>query len=241
MNCGQPPVPNYGQVDQSHLISYGNSIHYSCQNGFLLSGQSNRTCQSNGQWSGNIPVCNVLNCTDPGIPINGYRIGTSFLNGSIINFTCTEGYELNGEKSIQCFRGNWSFPIPVCEQDTFCIVTNIEDGFIVDDDESSLYNVGDVICYQCLDNSTLVGNECLQCMATGQWNSTVPQCTDTPSTTATVAYTQFYQLLTAILIVAIIIILLIVTCILLILLAYRKSRQQPPVEQQIVYSSCKWN
>ena len=240
MNCGQPPVPKYGQIDQTRLISYGNSIHYSCQNGFLLSGLSNQICQSNGQWSGNIPVCDVLNCTDPGIPINGYRIGTSFLNGSIINFTCTEGYVLNGENSIQCFRGNWSFPTPVCEQDVFCIVTNIENGYIVDDDESSLYNVGDVICYQCQDNSTLVGSNCLQCMTTGQWNSTVPQCTDTP-TTATVDYTQFYQLLTAILIVAIIIILLIVACILLILLAYRKSRQQPPVEHQITYSSCKLN
>ncbi len=33
-------------------------VTYSCDIGFILSGDTNRTCQADGNWTGNAPVCN---------------------------------------------------------------------------------------------------------------------------------------------------------------------------------------
>ncbi|XP_019343511.2 CUB and sushi domain-containing protein 2 isoform X1 [Alligator mississippiensis] len=58
-------------------------------------------------------------CPDPGIPERGKRIGNDFRLGSSIQFTCNEGYDLQGSKSITCKRVSdmiaaWSDQRPVC-------------------------------------------------------------------------------------------------------------------------------
>uniref|UniRef100_A0A8C9LA03 CUB and Sushi multiple domains 2 n=1 Tax=Pavo cristatus TaxID=9049 RepID=A0A8C9LA03_PAVCR len=58
-------------------------------------------------------------CPDPGIPERGKRIGNDFRLGSSIQFTCNEGYDLQGSKSITCKRVSdiivaWSDHRPVC-------------------------------------------------------------------------------------------------------------------------------
>lgn len=56
-----------------------------------------------------------MQCEDPGVPDNGRRIGNTFAIGSIVYFQCSDGYELVGEKSIQCLPGNvWSARGPFC-------------------------------------------------------------------------------------------------------------------------------
>ena len=69
---------------------------------------------SSEDWSDELPYCNVLNCTDPGVPSNGGRRGNHFTNGSLIEFSCDNGFTLNGSSLISCYRGNWSAPVPLC-------------------------------------------------------------------------------------------------------------------------------
>uniref|UniRef100_A0AAQ4NRM6 CUB and Sushi multiple domains 2 n=1 Tax=Gasterosteus aculeatus aculeatus TaxID=481459 RepID=A0AAQ4NRM6_GASAC len=58
-------------------------------------------------------------CPDPGIPDRGKRKGTDFRRGATVHFSCDEGYELQGSKSISCLRVTdsyvgWSDDRPIC-------------------------------------------------------------------------------------------------------------------------------
>ena len=57
-------------------------------------------------------------CEDPGIPVNGYRLGDEFLEGRKVSYKCKAGYWLNGTAEPVCNGtgyGNWSDEKPFCE------------------------------------------------------------------------------------------------------------------------------
>ncbi|CAJ1083788.1 CUB and sushi domain-containing protein 2 [Xyrichtys novacula] len=58
-------------------------------------------------------------CPDPGIPDRGKRKGSDFRRAATVHFSCDEGYELQGSKSITCLRVTdsyvgWSDDRPIC-------------------------------------------------------------------------------------------------------------------------------
>ena len=55
-DCGPLDAPNDGSVSISGTI-VGSTATYTCNDGFRLQGQSTRTCQTNGEWSGSAPIC----------------------------------------------------------------------------------------------------------------------------------------------------------------------------------------
>ncbi|XP_019855456.1 PREDICTED: uncharacterized protein LOC109584229 [Amphimedon queenslandica] len=104
----------YGSINISGPYSYGTGIEYTCQTGFQLVGVSSQICLSSGNWSDELPYCNVLNCTDPGVPSNGNHDLRSFTNGSSGVFYCDNGFTLSGNRLITCYRGIWNAPVPDC-------------------------------------------------------------------------------------------------------------------------------
>ena len=54
--CGDPGFSPHS-VRSGSNFTLGNSVHYQCNPGYELTGPSQRTCQSTGAWSGNIPSC----------------------------------------------------------------------------------------------------------------------------------------------------------------------------------------
>ena len=56
-SCDEPEIPSNGDKVVNGNLE-GDMVTYSCNSGFNLSGDANRTCQSNGQWSGTQPKCN---------------------------------------------------------------------------------------------------------------------------------------------------------------------------------------
>ena len=55
--CETPPVPANCYVKAESLI-YRSKIYYKCHKGFaMVSGDKDRTCQSNGSWNGTEPTC----------------------------------------------------------------------------------------------------------------------------------------------------------------------------------------
>ena len=66
VDCGNVDQPIYGDVNAPET-TFQAVATYSCISGYNLVGDSKRTCQVNGSWSGQIPQCNreivyISNC-----------------------------------------------------------------------------------------------------------------------------------------------------------------------------------
>ena len=57
VDCGNLTDPANGQVNHTAGTSLGQTATYSCDTGYSLVGNSTRTCQAEGNWSGSAPTC----------------------------------------------------------------------------------------------------------------------------------------------------------------------------------------
>ena len=57
MDCDSLTDPANGQVDLTSGTTFGQTATYSCNTGYNLVGDSTRTCQTVGNWSGSRPTC----------------------------------------------------------------------------------------------------------------------------------------------------------------------------------------
>lgn len=64
IRCVPPEVPKNSSVvysgnDRATSDSFkvGSTVQYRCSLGHIVQGQSLRTCETNGQWSGSPPIC----------------------------------------------------------------------------------------------------------------------------------------------------------------------------------------
>ena len=57
VDCGNVDQPSFGDVNAPET-TFQAIATYSCISGYSLVGDSKRTCQANGSWSGQIPKCN---------------------------------------------------------------------------------------------------------------------------------------------------------------------------------------
>ena len=57
VDCGSLTDPAYGQVDLTSGTTFGETATYTCNTGYNLVGDSTRTCQATGEWSGSAPAC----------------------------------------------------------------------------------------------------------------------------------------------------------------------------------------
>ena len=56
VDCGNLTAPANGQVTLTET-TFGRTANYSCNTGYNLVGNSTRTCQETGEWSGSVPTC----------------------------------------------------------------------------------------------------------------------------------------------------------------------------------------
>ena len=141
VDCGNLQNPRFGRVVLTGT-TFGSTATYSCQKGYILVGGSTRTCQANGQWSGQAPVCNskqlllansafstqdtlvdeidslfcvVVDCGDLPDPRFGKVILTGTTFGSTATYSCQRGYILVGGSTRTCqANGQWSGQAPIC-------------------------------------------------------------------------------------------------------------------------------
>ena len=57
VDCGALNDPANGQVSHPDGTMTGQTATYSCNTGYNLVGESFRTCQATGMWSGSEPTC----------------------------------------------------------------------------------------------------------------------------------------------------------------------------------------
>ncbi|NXE92818.1 MCP protein, partial [Menura novaehollandiae] len=122
--CDPPPAIPHG-THSGHsrdTFSYADVVTYSCDSGHSLAGDASISCTSadgeHGSWSGPAPRCQEVRCPrPPSIPNGKHSASPSegHLPGSVVQYTCTEGYSLIGNASIRCTAaGSWSRPQPRC-------------------------------------------------------------------------------------------------------------------------------
>ncbi|KAI8514436.1 hypothetical protein Bbelb_070270 [Branchiostoma belcheri] len=57
--CWDPGVPTNGDRDNNSNFTSGQTVRYTCMDGYQLWGTANITCQPSGTWSGATPTCGV--------------------------------------------------------------------------------------------------------------------------------------------------------------------------------------
>ncbi|KAI8496701.1 hypothetical protein Bbelb_253560 [Branchiostoma belcheri] len=55
--CWDPGVPTNGYRDNNSNFTSGQTVRYTCMDGYPLRGTANITCQPNGTWTGSTPTC----------------------------------------------------------------------------------------------------------------------------------------------------------------------------------------
>ncbi|XP_078581989.1 P-selectin-like [Branchiostoma floridae x Branchiostoma japonicum] len=121
VQCASLSEPSYGtKTSQSGSNGYfpGDSVNFGCQSGYSLNGDSVRTCQSDGTWSGTQPTCDAVQCASLLTPSNGiFTPSDSYSPGDRAYFWCQAGYSLNGDYMRTCQSdGTWSGTQPTCDE-----------------------------------------------------------------------------------------------------------------------------
>ncbi|XP_037518790.1 complement factor B [Rhipicephalus sanguineus] len=165
---------------------------YNCLEGFWISGSESLTCvtssDGNDIWlPEDWPQCHLIEeCPDIELE-NGYYDGDCCAPGDEAFFFCNdeERYRLLGEKSAVCLQsGNWSAPIPTC-QDTYCKdpgtsekgIRYLFKGSTLYDDCSPDGCAPEIVAsYLCDENFELVGERTITCTENGTWTHTRPKC-----------------------------------------------------------------
>ena len=116
INCGLLENPEQGSV-MLEAMTPGSTAAYTCNSGYVLAGMSTRTCESNGEWSGQAPTCDAIQCkplpniADGQVVVSGSRVG------SVAVYTCDQGFQLVGWSRRTCLSsGEWSSSEPSCSK-----------------------------------------------------------------------------------------------------------------------------
>lgn len=116
-DCGAPPKPTNGNATYTTTV-YMSQAMYSCSSGYMLSGATTRSCQSDGTWSATTPTCPPVDCGVPPAISNGSASYSGTTYGSNATYTCGNNYVLSsGTGVIGCLAtAKWATPTPACAE-----------------------------------------------------------------------------------------------------------------------------
>ncbi|XP_063695198.1 sushi, von Willebrand factor type A, EGF and pentraxin domain-containing protein 1-like isoform X2 [Bolinopsis microptera] len=121
IQCGEPDIPTNGSLIGEDS-GFDALVTYQCDLGYKLIGTETSMCQSNGSWSGSVPICQRVDCGVPPRIKMGRVYGTSTDYGSMYGYTCNWGHVFEGRASIVSIvttcqeNGRWSVEVPDCIQ-----------------------------------------------------------------------------------------------------------------------------
>ncbi|XP_055981610.1 complement receptor type 1-like [Sorex fumeus] len=197
-SCTVPPAPLNGRVLTQPDTQVGSAVHYSCDEGYRLTGSPSATCILSGQsvtWDKEAPVCEEIFCTPPKPIRNGSHSRESLGSvpyGEEVTYACDphpdphKTFKLIGESTIRCGsdsqgQGVWSGPEPRCEtaetQGQSCTVPPAPlNGRVLTQPDTQ---VGSAVHYSCDEGYRLTGSPSATCILSGQsvtWDKEAPVC-----------------------------------------------------------------
>ncbi|CAB1458194.1 unnamed protein product [Pleuronectes platessa] len=148
--CGPPPVTD--GVDETTLkrvYEAGEEVALTCEQGYSPSTPTTQriTCLASGEWTQSDLACSLKMCPIPR-PLQPLARGrTEAPFKSVLNYTCDDGYVMQGANESRCLHdGSWSNPPPLCKAVNCPLPTPPRDGRIVHDQPvtgtSTMYGQG---------------------------------------------------------------------------------------------------
>jgi len=112
-------------------------------------------------------------CGRPESPVYG-----SFnpVGSSSVEYSCTQGYTLLGNKRRNCTAHGWEGNTPQCQEVKCDHPTSTKDGFIEVSNFRGSYVYGSRATYHCNPGFILWGNSTRLCDSSGQWTGQAPNC-----------------------------------------------------------------
>nr|XP_009294646.1 complement factor H like 4 isoform X1 [Danio rerio] len=188
LNSTETNIKVEGLPYDDELIKHGHRLTFSCVgDGLKLEGESEITCQINGEWSSSFPKCVEATC-----PLNTTMedlnierdpdVEGPVKSGHRITFSCIgDGLKLKGQREITCqSNGQWSSPFPKCEEVTCTakLKGNMKSNIKEQPGREISVKPGQTVTLHCVNKeSQLKGQGRIQCQPSGEWNPPFPECT----------------------------------------------------------------
>ena len=113
ITCGQPNNFSHGVYNGSQtLYEFNSALLALCEIGYnIITNNNPRVCEDTNQWTGNEPVCQIVECTFPSSVEHGSfsPVLDSYVYGAIITLICSAGYETENKRTtFTCLQnGTW--------------------------------------------------------------------------------------------------------------------------------------
>ncbi|XP_024297820.1 beta-2-glycoprotein 1 isoform X2 [Oncorhynchus tshawytscha] len=193
--CGRPSLGDGMDLEGlQRVYSPGDVVVLSCKRGYTpTSGSRTIICTASGHWTKSRLKCSTKSCSFPEALDNGDMEFEDIVYQSTINYTCHEGYILQGASTIECLHdGQWSDPPPKCtpvtcglppipkygkivyDMVTCSAPTDINNGYMNIHDKRE-YGFKETVRYGCNIDHVLDGPVEIECLQTGDW-SIKPAC-----------------------------------------------------------------
>jgi len=173
--CPSPRI-SHGRVRRSSSTdthTFGDSVLFRCDAGFIMQGKAEIFCQPNGEWTDEFPVCERRACRPaPSIRHGSVAAPPSPKFQDVAIYRCTTGYELVGGNNATCSDdGRWT-QRPSCLLVRCPPPESVPHGTYMP--TGSTY--GSVLRYACNRGYELHGDADHMCQANGTWSGQVPAC-----------------------------------------------------------------
>ena len=170
--CPALDIPGNGNINITGR-TFGRMAIYSCNDGYTMNGETIRICQSEGSWSGSVPICEIVLCPAPTLPDNGLVETTDQNFNSIATYSCDNGYTLEGERIRTCQSDQtWSGVSPICKLVLCPALTMPDHGSIV----TNGLTYGSMATYSCNTGYSIEGQNIRNCQSDGDWSGIIPTC-----------------------------------------------------------------
>ncbi|XP_028936081.1 P-selectin isoform X2 [Ornithorhynchus anatinus] len=184
VECEPPEIPAHGAMDCSlsgGRVLYNSSCDFRCAEGFTLNGAETVSCSASGDWTASVPTCQAVRCQDLEGLVRSQMTCShpfgDFAFQSTCNFTCEEGFQPAGPKTLHCLAtGHWTSLPPVCQAVQCKPLLTPQQGRM-----SCVHPVGDsgyksTCQFTCHEGFSLNGSETLSCTEAGLWTAPPPTC-----------------------------------------------------------------
>ncbi|XP_032144975.1 membrane cofactor protein isoform X11 [Sapajus apella] len=194
--CHYIPNPLHGQAILANgTYSFGNQLHFICNDGYYLIGKEILYCELKGSeavWSSKPPICQKILCKPPPKISNGkhtFSEADVFEYLDAVTYSCDpapgpDPFSLVGESTIYC-RDNsvWSGDAPECKV-VKCQFPVIENGRQIAGLGKKFYYKATVI-FECYEGFHIVGSDTIVCNSNSTWDPPVPKCVKEPPPSST--------------------------------------------------------